>query len=177
MPQYTIDPHQGTSAMSISRLITVANSGNAGPTPVIPSKPAPHYLGVNEMGTQDINATQNPSCTSAIGLITCASVTMVSFNPNDPPVASVFHANAGVVSNNDLNQMRVAISTNPQNLVAWQDIGVVYAIARAWDNNYQAEITNMQNIGIQNNRIAWLENIPIGVFGINSFGHVGVPGR
>lgn len=44
MPQYTIDPQQGTSAMSISRLIDTANAGNAGPTPVIPTQPAPKYL-------------------------------------------------------------------------------------------------------------------------------------
>ncbi|MCC9621252.1 hypothetical protein LPB41_06055 [Thalassospira sp. MA62] len=129
------------------------------------------------MDTQDINATQNPSCTCAAGLITCAAVIMVSFNPNDPPVASVFHANAGVVDNQDLGQMRVAISNGPHNLVAWQDIGIIYAVPRGWDNGYQDQVTNMQNIGIQPNRIAWLESIPIGVFGINSSGQVGVPGR
>ena len=176
MPLYQINAALGTASMSISQVIQQANAGNAGPTPVINPNPNPNYLWVNQLGRQTIDATQNPSSTAAMGLITCASVVMVSANPNDPPVASVYHANAGVITAGDLNQMRLAITQNPNNLPAWGDLMVTYAVTQPWDQGYMDAINVMTGLGIPANRIAWLAQIPIGCFGINSIGQVGVPG-
>lgn len=177
MPQYTIGANQGSTNMSISRLIDNANAGQAGPLPVISPQPAPQELWVNQMGEQPINATQEPSSTSAIGLITCAAVIMVSSNPNDPPTSAVYHANAGVINAQTLNQMRATIANNPNNLPAWADLYIVYAVARDWDNGYQQQINAINALGVPNDQIAWIENLPINYFGINSMGQVGVPGN
>ncbi|WP_310619749.1 hypothetical protein [Flexibacterium corallicola] len=176
MPLYQTDPLQGTTNMTISQLIQRAGTGNPGPTPVINPNPNPNYLWVNQFGQQTLDATQNPTATAAIGLITCASVIMVSTNPNDAPQASVYHANAGVVSANDMNQLRLGISGNPNALPAWNDLLVVYAVAGAWDAGYTGEINTIVGLGIPAGQVTWLERVPAGVFGINSLGQVGSPG-
>ncbi len=176
MPLYQIDPEQGGTNVTLSQVLQRANAGAPGPTPVINPNPNPAYLWVNQIGEQTIDATNAPTATASIGLITCASVVMMSKNPNDPPVATVFHANAGVVTAPVINQMRLGISGDPHNLPAWQDLLVVYAVARPWDQGYADEITTITGLGIPANQVAWLENVPVGIFGINSIGQVGVPG-
>lgn len=176
MPIYQMDPTQGAASLSISQVIQRANAAAPGPTPVINPNPNPAYLWVNQLGAQTIDATNAPTATASIGLITCASVVMVSQNPNDPPVATVYHANAGVVDAQSINQMRIGITGDPNNLPAWQDLLVVYAVAGPWDAGYTDEINTITGLGIPANQVAWLENIPVGVFGINSLGQVGVPG-
>jgi hypothetical protein len=101
-----------------------------------------------------------PRVTHSVGLITCASVIYVlGLN------YYVHHANAGHVALGDFNAASAALGGIPSS--------VVYAHLGAQDPGYLASVNAIIGWGIPAAQTFEIENLEVGMFGINNQGRFG----
>lgn len=100
--------------------------------------------------------------TSAVGLITCASVIYVSGGNY-----YVHHANAGFVSQNDFDNALEALGTQAAN------VSVVYAHNNAQDAGYLQSVNDIIGFGIPAAQMFEIQNITVSQFGISNEGRIG----
>lgn len=137
--------------------IAFPSLGNAGQvTNLTPGQGAPIQLNL-----------ENLTVVRSIGLITCASICYVYSLSG---MGYVYHANAGVISNNSFVTAMQELGVQGGELGS---VFIAFAHPEATDNGYQQSLNDLQNWGIPANNIVEITNLLIPQFGLNNQLQVG----
>jgi hypothetical protein len=167
MPQITINVSSKSTARTLGYLIDEADEKGARvDLPLLQGTSttvAPHVMKTVEISSG------NPQVLRATGLMTCAAVIFVSSDAKALARAVVYHANSGHVTTETIAAALKELGSPPIS-----SLMVMYAIARAWDSDYDKTIALMVKAGILAKNIVWAANLStISQFGVNNSGQLG----